>query len=352
MLKKPVSQHEWAPSPTPLRGWTEALTGTEKAWLRGEPVETFRSTCSSRAVVVSDAFDASVENAYNFANSTSSTLLHSWALERLEKYTMSPIAVLLIAPLVVGGIVAAANSSQVNETTEKAESWIRTQENRRSGSSGWFSGYVLYPLLWTNVRFCNWTDDFDHRGLKNGTRVAGSLYLLGFWLFILYLAFSLIVGIIILGGIIYVLGAIFSDSDGGTRTSSTRSQSKSSESTSSGIFTSYECDHCGSTDHATSECPNSGVFTSNECDHCGSTEHATADCPNSSVFTSNECDHCGSPNHATADCPNSGVFTSNECDHCGSTDHATAECPNSGIFTSNECDYCGSTEHATAKCLH
>lgn len=261
------------------------------------------------------------------------------------------ITLLLIAPLVIGGVVALADSNQVNETTEKAESWVRQQENRRSDSSGWFSGYVLYPLLWTNVRFCNWTDDFDHRGLKSGTRVAGSLYLLGFWLFVLYVAFSIIVGLILFGGIVYVVGALLSGSDGST--SSSRSQSKSSSgSTGLGIFSSYECEHCGSTDHPTSECPNSGFFTSNECDNCGSTEHATADCPNSGFFTSDECDHCGSTDHATADCPNSGFFTSNECDNCGSTDHATADCPNSGFFTSDECDHCGSTEHATTKCPH
>lgn len=294
-------------------------------------------------MVTVDALDASIEDDYNFPNSTSSLFLHGWALERPKKYAMSPIAVLLIAPLVIGGVVAVANSSQVNQSTEKAESWIRTQKDSRSDGSGWFSGYILYPLLWTNVRFCNWTDDFEHRGLKNGTRVAASLYFLGFWLFILYVAFSVIVGIIIFGGIIYVLGALLSDSDAGTKTSSTRSQPKSSGSTSSGLFAT-ECRHCGSTDHASSECPH-GMF-SEECRHCGSTEHASSECPHGVL--SEECRHCGSRDHVSSECPH-GVL-SEECRHCGSRDHASSECPH-GVL-SKECRHCGSTEHASADCPH
>jgi len=226
-----------------------------------------------------------------------------------SEYTPSPeimIMVLPLIPLVIGGLIAAVNSNQVNEATEKAEAWARVQKNRRSNGTGWFSGYVLYPFLWAVVGGCDLTNDFSHRGLKNGARVAGTLYLFSLWLFLLYVAFSVVVGLILFGVALYIVAKLLSISGGTTSTTSTRPQRGSSQKT--GLFSSYECDHCGSTEHATGNCPHSGIFSSNECDHCGSTDHATSDCPNSGIFTSNECDHCGSTEHATSDCPQSGIL--------------------------------------------
>lgn len=68
---------------------------------------------------------------------------------------------------------------------------------------------------------------------------------------------------------------------------------------------SFECDYCGSKDHATTDCPH-GMFSSS-CDYCGSKNHATRDCPHG--FLSSSCIYCESKNHASSDCPH-GVFSS------------------------------------------
>jgi len=64
--------------------------------------------------------------------------------------------------------------------------------------TGWVSRYVVHPLLWILVRFCDWTDGFTHRGLKNGARVAASLYLVALWLYLIYVAVMLVVIVVLL----------------------------------------------------------------------------------------------------------------------------------------------------------
>jgi len=108
------------------------------------------------------------------------------------------VALLLwLAPLLTAGIIAAVNSEATNAATESAEAWIRAKQLRTSCSRGWFLGYVVNPVLWAIVKFSAWTDGFTHRGLKNGTRVAAALYLVVGWLYVLFLAVAVVIGVVL-----------------------------------------------------------------------------------------------------------------------------------------------------------
>ena len=117
--------------------------------------------------------------------------------------------ILSLVPALVGGVIAALNSDQVNGITERAEAWIRRRQRGTSTSNGWFLGYVVNPVLWTTVAFCNWTDGFSHRGLKNGVRVAAALYIIAAWLFALYVAFIVVVALVIAAAALYVAFKVF-----------------------------------------------------------------------------------------------------------------------------------------------
>lgn len=113
-------------------------------------------------------------------------------------------------PLVIGGIVAAVNSDDINGATERAEAWARERQRRTAASTGRFAKYVLNPLLWSIVRFCDWTDGFAHRGVKNGARVAIVLYLVAAWLFALYLTVLAAVALVVVViGVALALAAIY-----------------------------------------------------------------------------------------------------------------------------------------------
>lgn len=101
-------------------------------------------------------------------------------------------AILLATPIAIGGLIAAINAKGINDTTERVEAWTRKQ----CVNSGWFA-YIINPILWIIVKFCDWTDGFTHQGLKNGIRIAATLYLIAAWLLILYVAFMIAVGIAI-----------------------------------------------------------------------------------------------------------------------------------------------------------
>ncbi len=127
--------------------------------------------------------------------------------------------ILLVSPVVIGGIIAAINTEGINNSTEKTEAWARRTQTKVSSKSGWFYNYIINPILWIIVKFCDWTDGFTHRGLKNGTRVAATLYMIAAWCFLLYLAFMVVLTIVIVGVILYIIFKVFlSSSDSSTTT--------------------------------------------------------------------------------------------------------------------------------------
>lgn len=127
--------------------------------------------------------------------------------------------ILLISPLVVGGIIAAINSNEINDTTEKAEAWTRRTQSKVSLKNGFFNRYIINPIIWVIVKFCDWTDEFTHRGLKNGTRVAATLYFIAVWCLILYATFMIAAILAIAGLIIYVVFKVLINSNDDVRES-------------------------------------------------------------------------------------------------------------------------------------
>ncbi len=43
----------------------------------------------------------------------------------------------------------------------------------------------MNPVIWLLLKFSNETDDFTHRGMKNGVRIAATLYLFALWIYLL-----------------------------------------------------------------------------------------------------------------------------------------------------------------------
>jgi uncharacterized membrane protein len=121
--------------------------------------------------------------------------------------------ILLAAPIAIGGIIAALNSDSINNTTENAEAWARKTQSNISLKRGWFSRYIINPILWIIVKFCDWTDGFTHRGLKNGVRVAATLYLVAAWLFILYSVFMIAVILAVVVIVLYIISKVLINSD-------------------------------------------------------------------------------------------------------------------------------------------
>lgn len=103
-----------------------------------------------------------------------------------------------LSPLLAGAIIAAWNADGVNAATERAEAWVRQAQARAASGDGWFRRWVLNPVLRAVVMSCNWTDGLEHRGIKNGLRVAATIYLVGAWLLVLHVALAITVALVVI----------------------------------------------------------------------------------------------------------------------------------------------------------
>jgi hypothetical protein len=137
--------------------------------------------------------------------------------------------IVLLMPLFLGGLIAAVNATQFNNLTEGAEAKVRNWQSRTSGRTGFFFRYVVNPPLWSIVKFCDWTDNFVHRGAKNGTRVAATLYLIGLWLLVLYAAVIVVIAIVILVVALYIAVKLLGSSSGGSEVTYTRTRTRQPE---------------------------------------------------------------------------------------------------------------------------
>jgi hypothetical protein len=74
---------------------------------------------------------------------------------------------ILISPLVLGGLIAAFNMKSINKGTESIETRLRRKQANAIIKRGWFYRFMINPVLWIIIKFCDWTDSFSHGGLKN-----------------------------------------------------------------------------------------------------------------------------------------------------------------------------------------
>jgi hypothetical protein len=133
---------------------------------------------------------------------------------------------LLVAPIVIGGIIAAINNEGLNGTIEKVEPWVRRRQQVAAQRGGWFSKYVTHPILWTVTKFCDWTDGIAHGGLKNGLRVTTTLYAIAVWLMLLYMAFIVVVIVVAIVVVLWIVGMIMSLKDGGESEPATAAETR------------------------------------------------------------------------------------------------------------------------------
>jgi hypothetical protein len=131
---------------------------------------------------------------------------------------------LWFVPLLIGGIVAAINKDPVNTMTEGIEARFRGWQRKAAERDGFLFRYILNPLLWTIVKFFDWTDGFSHRGLKNGVRVATTLYLIALWLLLLYSAILIAIMVAAALVVLFIVGKVLSgpSDDSEVRYSSSR----------------------------------------------------------------------------------------------------------------------------------
>ncbi len=111
----------------------------------------------------------------------------------------------LSLPILFGSIIAIINSNKVNDKIENIGNWIKRKQSGTSQKTNWISQYLFTPIIWSVAMILDWTNHFTHHGVRNGVRVASTIYLLAIWGFIIYLAFIAITILIIVSVVFYVV---------------------------------------------------------------------------------------------------------------------------------------------------
>ena len=193
-------------------------------------------------------------------------------------------------------MIAILNTSSVNDATEYVEKWIRKWKEKTAARSGWFSSYLVSPVLWIIVLFFNWTDNFTHRGLKNGVRVVTVIYFLMAWILLIYVLVIVAIVIFFTVAICYIAYKIFLERNSSeeTEVQKTKEEVVKRESTFK-LFggSTIECRACGrpvSTD--AKECPQCGESMVGFKLMGGSTIPCRA-CGEPVSTDANECPKCG-----------------------------------------------------------
>jgi len=123
---------------------------------------------------------------------------------------------LLLTPLIIGGIIALVNHDKTNDITENVESWFRKKHAKSRLKSNKLNNYIISPILWVIVKFSDWTDSFSHRGLKNGVRTTSVLYLIAACLFLLIFSFTFLIVLAFSIALLYFAFKVLINSENGS----------------------------------------------------------------------------------------------------------------------------------------
>jgi hypothetical protein len=121
---------------------------------------------------------------------------------------------LLLLPLVIGGIIAAINDSSVAVKIDSFTDWLTSRKSKITPESGKFSRFFIRPFLWAALQVNGFADGVKHDGMKSGIRVASYLYIIGLFLYLSMMLVALIVVMIIFAVIMLVVD-FFDGSSGG-----------------------------------------------------------------------------------------------------------------------------------------
>lgn len=85
--------------------------------------------------------------------------------------------VIFFSPIVIGAVIAIANSDAIENALEKFRAWLYRKREEYSQRPGKVSRYFLAPSFSSLLKIAEWSDNIQHKGLQAGIRVAAYPYL-------------------------------------------------------------------------------------------------------------------------------------------------------------------------------
>lgn len=130
----------------------------------------------------------------------------------------------LSLPLLLAALVWQLKSRHAVAASDKLGGWVDRREAKAREKSGYFANFVEQPFMWCSRKLFEFTSSIADQFLRAGVRLALWVYLFGLVLFLAYAVTMFVLGLALVVGLFYLLGAVL----GGDKDESQSSSSGSS----------------------------------------------------------------------------------------------------------------------------
>jgi hypothetical protein len=133
---------------------------------------------------------------------------------------MPPVLLILLGvlPVLLGSAVWLMKPGSALARMEAWNGWVLRKKEKAQADTGFLSKYWLRPILWTAELLIRWTEKIPDPFLRCGTRIAAYLYfafaVVAGTLIFAYIAFAVVVAIIMVFVTIWILLKVLGSSDG------------------------------------------------------------------------------------------------------------------------------------------
>ena len=125
----------------------------------------------------------------------------------------------LLLPLGIGALITLSKWGTAVSLSNTIAEWIKTRREIAGRTTGFFTEFILRPVLWCFYKLVLVTDSIDNSFTKAGVRGATWIYLIGLILLLLYWLTVAVITIVVLIAFFWFLGAILRETGGTQQTS-------------------------------------------------------------------------------------------------------------------------------------
>lgn len=126
----------------------------------------------------------------------------------------------LSMPLLLAALLWQLKSRYAVAASDKLRGWVDRREAKARDKSGYFANFVEQPFMWCSRKLFELTSSIADQHLRAGVRLALWGYLFGLALFLAYAVTMFVLGLALVVGLFYVLGAVLGSEKNESQSSS------------------------------------------------------------------------------------------------------------------------------------
>ena len=127
---------------------------------------------------------------------------------------------LMISPMLLAALVWQLKWQNTVTASVAVVSWVGRRGEKSRERNGYFVTFIERPLLWCSGKLFELTSTIGDQFLKAGVRLGISLYLLGFFLFLVYWITVIAIAVVVVVAFFFILNEVLESQNGPSQSSS------------------------------------------------------------------------------------------------------------------------------------